>query len=55
MTRLFQVSTALIVAAVVAFSCSKPTTASRFPVAVDDSKVGEYPAFTKSGGGLLLR
>ncbi len=31
--------------------CSEPEPASGYPVAVDASKVGQYPALTKSGGG----
>jgi hypothetical protein len=45
----------LLICAVLGASCSRqepnPASSSVYPMAVDPSKVGKYPALTKSGGG----
>jgi hypothetical protein len=56
MRRIGQLSRlTLLVAAALVCACSRqtpfPSAASRYPIAVDLTKVGKYPAATKSGGG----
>ena len=56
-TRAARLRVAVVAAATIPLGCSEQTKSgavgSRLPVAVDASKVGHYPARTKSGGGFF--